>query len=40
MGHWNWWAPGPLARFHQRFGLSEAGPGTTAVSEGGTEPQA
>ncbi len=22
-GEWNWWAPGPLRRFHQRFGISE-----------------
>src|SRR5918997_827979 len=23
MGDWNWWAPKPLARLHQRLGLSE-----------------
>jgi len=23
-GRWNWWAPKPLARLHERFGLSEA----------------
>ncbi len=23
LGKWNWWAPKPLARLHQRFGLSE-----------------
>ena len=23
MGRWNWWAPAPLVRLHQRFGLSE-----------------
>jgi RND superfamily putative drug exporter len=23
-GRWNWWAPRPLARLHQRIGLSEA----------------
>jgi len=23
MGRWNWWAPGPLARLHQRIGISE-----------------
>ncbi|MGW4030522.1 MMPL family transporter [Streptomyces sp. NPDC004838] len=23
MGRWTWWAPGPLRRFHERFGLSE-----------------
>jgi RND superfamily putative drug exporter len=22
-GEWNWWAPGPLRRFHDRFGVSE-----------------
>jgi RND superfamily putative drug exporter len=24
MGHWNWWAPAPLARLHDRIGLREA----------------
>jgi RND superfamily putative drug exporter len=23
MGHWNWWAPEPLARLHRRLGFSE-----------------
>jgi uncharacterized membrane protein YdfJ with MMPL/SSD domain len=23
LGDWNWWAPAPLRRLHQRFGLSE-----------------
>ena len=23
MGRWNWWAPAPLRRFHDRFGLRE-----------------
>ena len=23
MGRWNWWAPEPLARLHDRFGISE-----------------
>lgn len=23
LGRWNWWAPGPLARFHRRFGIRE-----------------
>ncbi|MGA8249955.1 MAG: MMPL family transporter [Mycobacterium sp.] len=27
MGRWNWWAPKPLAWLHDRFGISEAGPG-------------
>jgi putative drug exporter of the RND superfamily len=26
MGRWNWWAPKPLVRLHQRFGLSEEPP--------------
>jgi len=26
MGEWNWWAPAPLARLHQRFGISESAP--------------
>jgi RND superfamily putative drug exporter len=26
MGRWNWWAPAPLARLHERFGLSEGPP--------------
>jgi RND superfamily putative drug exporter len=25
LGRWNWWAPGPLRRLHERFGLSEGG---------------
>ena len=24
LGRWNWWAPKPLARLHDRFGISEA----------------
>ena len=26
LGRWNWWAPRPLRRLHDRFGLSDAGP--------------
>ncbi len=26
LGHWNWWAPTPLARLHGRVGLSEGTP--------------
>lgn len=29
-GRANWWAPRPLRRFHDRFGLSESGPPTAA----------
>ena len=24
LGRWNWWAPAPLVRLHERFGLSES----------------
>ena len=27
LGRWNWWAPRPLRRLHERFGLSETQPG-------------
>jgi putative drug exporter of the RND superfamily len=26
MGRWNWWAPAPLRRLHDRFGLVERHP--------------
>jgi RND superfamily putative drug exporter len=25
LGGWNWWAPKPLARLHDRIGISESG---------------
>jgi len=27
LGKWNWWSPRPLARLHERIGLSEGAPG-------------
>jgi uncharacterized membrane protein YdfJ with MMPL/SSD domain len=30
LGDWNWWAPRPLRRLHERFGLSEGRPVTDA----------
>ncbi len=27
LGKWNWWAPAPLRRLHERFGISEHVPG-------------
>jgi RND superfamily putative drug exporter len=30
-GDWNWWAPAPLRRLHDRFGISEAPPEERAV---------
>jgi uncharacterized membrane protein YdfJ with MMPL/SSD domain len=26
LGKWNWWAPAPLRRLHDRIGLREGGP--------------
>jgi RND superfamily putative drug exporter len=26
LGHWNWWAPRPLRRLHDRLGLDEGAP--------------
>jgi RND superfamily putative drug exporter len=34
MGQWNWWAPAPLARLHDRIGITEAPP----VPEGSPAP--
>jgi putative drug exporter of the RND superfamily len=31
MGRWNWWAPKPLVRLHERFGLNEAEPAPVAA---------
>ena len=25
LGKWNWWAPAPLRRLHQRIGISDGG---------------
>ena len=32
LGRWNWWAPRPLRRLHDRFGLSDTGAGRVASS--------
>ncbi|MFJ1597812.1 hypothetical protein [Streptomyces sp. NPDC088261] len=40
-GRATWWAPGPLRRFHDRFGLSEgagAGEPVTDAPDGGQSP--
>jgi uncharacterized membrane protein YdfJ with MMPL/SSD domain len=35
LGEWNWWAPAPLRRLHDRFGISEhAAPVTSPEPEG------
>ena len=30
LGKWNWWAPRPLRRLHERFGLSDTAPAVSA----------
>ena len=41
LGKWNWWAPAPLRRLHDRFGISEARagarPGLAASQPFGTD---
>lgn len=32
LGKWNWWAPAPLRRLHERFGVSESGPAEPEAS--------
>ncbi|HEU4944679.1 MAG TPA: MMPL family transporter [Solirubrobacterales bacterium] len=34
LGKWNWWAPKPLRKLHERFGISEAGPQKLDQAEG------
>ena len=42
MGRWNWWAPAPLARLHDRIGLRERGdagaPGISPVEPSPPDP--
>ncbi|MDG4829580.1 MMPL family transporter [Solwaraspora sp. WMMD1047] len=35
LGRWNWWAPGPLARFYRRYGIHE--PAAAGPDAGRTE---
>jgi RND superfamily putative drug exporter len=32
LGKWNWWAPRPLRRLHDRLGVNEPGPAPGALS--------
>lgn len=36
LGRWNWWAPKPLARLHERFGISESADPVTDKRERAT----
>ncbi|KIZ13641.1 MMPL family transporter [Streptomyces natalensis] len=38
-GRATWWAPGPLRRFHERFGISEGEPAPAPVAAKPREPQ-
>jgi uncharacterized membrane protein YdfJ with MMPL/SSD domain len=38
LGRWNWWAPGPLARWWERFGFREDDPGSYAAETVDREP--
>jgi RND superfamily putative drug exporter len=38
LGRWNWWAPGPLARWWERFGFREDHPGSYAAETSDREP--
>jgi RND superfamily putative drug exporter len=33
LGKWNWWAPGPLRRLHERIGISEGAPPVASKPE-------
>jgi RND superfamily putative drug exporter len=33
LGRWNWWAPKPLARLHERIGISEGAVDSPQVAE-------
>jgi RND superfamily putative drug exporter len=33
LGRWNWWAPKPLARLHERIGISESGDEVASATE-------
>jgi RND superfamily putative drug exporter len=35
LGKWNWWAPAPLRRLHDRFGISEHAAPVTSPEPGG-----
>jgi len=41
LGRWNWWAPGPLRRFWERYGIreNEIGPGTDPSSRHHRQPE-
>jgi RND superfamily putative drug exporter len=36
LGKWNWWAPRPLRRLHDRLGISESAQGPRRPAPEGT----
>jgi uncharacterized membrane protein YdfJ with MMPL/SSD domain len=38
LGRWNWWAPGPMVRWWERFGFREEDPGSYAAETEDREP--
>jgi RND superfamily putative drug exporter len=38
LGDWNWWAPAPLRRLHDRIGLREGGGGAAESRRPVTQP--
>jgi uncharacterized membrane protein YdfJ with MMPL/SSD domain len=40
LGKWNWWAPAPLRRLHERWGISEGAPPASPLGETGLAAQA
>jgi len=39
-GQWNWWAPKPLAKLHERIGISESGDDPEPAATPTAEPAA
>ena len=37
LGDWNWWAPGPLRRWWERYGFREEPAAPSAVTSAGSE---
>jgi RND superfamily putative drug exporter len=38
-GEWNWWAPRPLERLHDRFGISESAPDDEPAQDPTSDPE-
>jgi RND superfamily putative drug exporter len=38
-GKWNWWAPTPLVKLHDRMGISEGGTAPEPLHTSGSQPR-